>query len=95
MLNKDGTSIYDHMNEDDRVTLSIGMDELAQKLVDMNYGVVRLFAALIRVRKVEFAERMKEYRSKGGSWAEIADDFEPKGDAIVSALRELLVNDEF
>lgn len=95
MLKKDGTSIYDHMNETDKVTVSIDMDELARKLVSMNYGVVRLFAALIRVRKAEFAERMAEYRKKDSSWAEIADRLEPKGDAIVNALRELLINDEF
>lgn len=39
---------YKHLDDTDRVTLSLSMPELAAKIVAMNYGAHRMLSALIK-----------------------------------------------
>lgn len=45
-------STYDHLNKDQpyQLHLTLDLDELADIIVSMNYGVVRFLAALVRAR---------------------------------------------
>jgi hypothetical protein len=42
---------YDHLNIDDPLRLTVDMDDLARRVVAMNYGTVRFLAALVRARR--------------------------------------------
>lgn len=62
VLNKDGTSVYDHLNKTDPVAVVLDLDALAERLESRNYGTVRFLAALLRVRERLHAERVAKYR---------------------------------
>lgn len=47
-------SRYDHLNSSDPLIVKLSMDELAEEIVNMNYGTVRFLAALIRARKNKY-----------------------------------------
>lgn len=89
-LNRDGSSIYDHLEP---LSIPVDMDKLAELLEGENYGTVRLLAALLRVRRRRFAERVADYRHTGDH--DIADSVERRGDAIASAIERLLTAGEF
>lgn len=44
-------SQYDHLNDEDPLKLTVDMDDLARRIVTMNYGTVRCLAALVRARR--------------------------------------------
>lgn len=90
---KDGSTIYDHFNETEPVSLPIDLDALAKLLESNNYGTVRFLGALLRVRKRLHAERIAEYRAKGH--LDIAANVEREGDAIADAIESLLKAEEF
>ncbi len=89
----DGTSIYDHFNKSEPISVPVDMDALAEMVEASNYGTVRFLAALVRVRKRLFVERMVMYRDRGDN--DIADSVGRRGDAIVIALMRLLDQHEF
>ena len=43
--------MYDHLNKDDKLEISLDIEELAKKIETMNYGTHRLLSALVRVRR--------------------------------------------
>lgn len=69
-----GVGQYDHLNEKDKLMLSISLDQLAAKVEAMNYGTQRFLSALVRVR-----------RAQGGSFAPGRDVLT---DVIEKALNE-------
>jgi hypothetical protein len=93
MLNKDGTSIYDHMNESHPISLPLDMELLARVIDSANYGSVRFLSAWVRVRKERHAERAALYRSRGD--AKLADVIEKEGDILALAVEQLLRRGEF
>jgi hypothetical protein len=49
---------YDHLN-DEPIPLTLDWDELADLIVNQNYGMIRFLAALVRAR--QRSERLKGY----------------------------------
>jgi hypothetical protein len=92
-LNPDGSSIYDHLDETDPISIVIDMDALAEKVEDSNYGTVRFLAALRRVRLRRLAERIEKYRRDDQH--DIARRVAADGDAIVRAIETLMWAGEF
>jgi hypothetical protein len=92
-LRTDGSTIYDHLDEGDPFTVVLDVDALANRIEEMNYGTVRLLGALLRVRKVKFAERIAKYHAKGDH--DIAESVARRGDAIANAIERLLLAEEF
>jgi len=41
-------SVFDHLNETDKIELTLSFDQLAAIVVEKNYGVIRFLAALTR-----------------------------------------------
>jgi hypothetical protein len=41
---------YNHLNEDDILSISLSIDKLAQQVIGMNYGVHRLLSAIAKRR---------------------------------------------
>ncbi len=44
-------SDYDHLNKEEPIQIGISWDDLADKIVAHNYGLVRFLAALVRARQ--------------------------------------------
>lgn len=42
---------YDHLNETDPLSLPLDFDELAERIVKMNYGSHRFLSAFVRARR--------------------------------------------
>jgi hypothetical protein len=101
LLNKDGSSIYDHFNATNPVSVRINLrdsvpidlDWFAKEIHDNDYAVVQLFAAIIRQRRVAFDKRRAEYQAKGET--AIVERMNLRGDPVEQALVGLLVNNEF
>lgn len=93
MLNKDGSSIYDHFNATDPVSVPIDLDWFAEEIHDNNYAVVRLFSAIIRQRRAAFDKRRAKYTAEGET--AIVERMNLRGDPVEQALVGLLVNNEF
>lgn len=85
VLNKDGTSVYDHLNKTDPVAVVLALDALAERLESRNYGTVRFLAAQLRVRERLHAERVAKYRVNSKT-QDIADSVERRGVALALAL---------
>ncbi len=93
LLNRDGSSIYDHFNKSAPISVPLDMDALAETLEDANYGTVRFLAALMRVRKRLLAERIANYHLNGHH--DIAEVVERRGDPLANAIKDSLLAGEF
>jgi hypothetical protein len=91
-LNKDGTSIYDHMNSEP-VQVPINMDALAALIEDSNAGTIRFLAALYRIRKAKLAKRIAEYTERGDH--DIARSVTARGDKIAEVIELALAQDDY
>ena len=79
---------YRGLDKDDRLRVELTIRELAERLVDMNYGVHRLLSHLVDVRRERLADRLATYRTRGD--VDIARSVEHEGDALANGIEELL-----
>ncbi len=89
MLNKNGTSIYDHMNREP-FQVPIDMDKLAETVESAPCGTVRFLAALRRVRLANLARDAAEYRRRGDD--DVAERAERDGDNIANVIEKLILS---
>ncbi len=46
-----GIGSYDHINEESKLEVALNIEEVAQKIHDLNYGDHRLLSAMVRIRR--------------------------------------------
>jgi hypothetical protein len=79
---------YRGLDKDDRLRVELTTRELAERLVDMNYGVHRLLSHLVDVRRERLADKIAVYRARGDH--DIAKNVEHEGDPLADGILALL-----
>lgn len=84
-----GPHYYRGLDESaDGLKVDVPLDELAQKLADMNYGVHRFLSHLIDVRKKQQAARIQRYIDRGDD--DVAEYARRDGDKLIEGIEKLL-----
>jgi hypothetical protein len=83
---------YKALDKDGRLELSAPLREIAEQIVEMNYGVHRLLSHLIDVRRERLARTVMTYRESDET-LDIAESVERRGDPLADGLEALLKAD--
>lgn len=79
---------YKNLDTDDKLTLDIDMRQLAERIVDMNYGVHRLLSHLIDVRRERLSGWVTKYELDGQH--DVAEYCRREGDRLADGIESLL-----
>jgi len=84
---------YAGLDKDSKMAVELPLREVAERVVEMNYGTHRFLSHLVDVRRERLAARVAHYRELGDE--NVAQSVERRGDPLADAIEKQLHEEQY